>query len=160
LKILIAEDDLLYRHRLRGTLSAWGYAVVETGDGAFWQAEGVSWGPSGRKEKGYLEKRAFGFRPATPSLRLEDMDEDGVRAQVIFGPPQGFRTQDPALGLACFQAYNDWALAFNQAAPQRLVALPMLPVAEPALATAELERVDVEQRARLGPDIDHGRANP
>src|SRR5262249_23764352 len=31
---LIAEDDLLYRHLLRGTLSAWGYTVIETGDGS------------------------------------------------------------------------------------------------------------------------------
>lgn len=149
LKIISADDHMdlnvlpvdLWQERLPRALREAGPRVVKTDGDAFWQAEGVSWGPSGRKEKGYIEKRAFGFRPSTPALRLEDMDEDGVQAQVIFGPPQGFRTKDSALGIACFQAYNDWAIEFNRAAPDRLVALPMLPVADPAIATAELQRV-------------------
>jgi diguanylate cyclase (GGDEF)-like protein len=33
MKILIAEDDLVYRRLLEGTLARWGYAVVAAGDG-------------------------------------------------------------------------------------------------------------------------------
>src|SRR5439155_8089918 len=118
-----------------------GPRVVESPEGPIWQAEGLSWGPSGRKERGYIEKRPLGMRPSDPRARLEDMDLDGVYAQVIYGPPRGFAARDPGLGLACLRAYNDWALEFNGADPNRLVALPMLPAHDPAAAAAELTRV-------------------
>lgn len=79
-------------------------------------------------------------RAANAKLRLEDMDRDGVATQVIYGPVHQISTDDPVLRAACYSAYNDWLLDFCQAAPERLIGLPMLPET-PEAAVAELERV-------------------
>jgi uncharacterized protein len=79
-------------------------------------------------------------RPADATLRIEDMDRDGVRAQVIFGPIFQISTDDPALRVACYRVYNDWLVEFCQAAPDRLLGVPMLPES-PKEATEELRRL-------------------
>jgi predicted TIM-barrel fold metal-dependent hydrolase len=79
-------------------------------------------------------------RPAIAELRLEDMDRDGVEAQVIFGPIFQISTDDPLLRVACYQVYNDWLLDFSKAAPDRLIGVPMLPET-PETALAELQRL-------------------
>src|SRR5579862_5429644 len=79
-------------------------------------------------------------RPAVAALRLADMDRDGVKAQVIFGPIFQISTEDPVLRAACYRVYNDWLLEFCQAAPERLIGVPMLPE-NPDGATAELLRL-------------------
>lgn len=79
-------------------------------------------------------------RAAVAELRLADMDRDGVFAQVIYGPVHQLSAEDPELRDACYAAYNDWLLEFCQAAPERLIGVPMLPES-PASALAELERV-------------------
>jgi predicted TIM-barrel fold metal-dependent hydrolase len=79
-------------------------------------------------------------RAAVAKLRLEDMDRDGVETQVIFGPVRQLAADDPELRAACYRVYNDWLLDFCQAAPERLVGLPMLPET-PKEALAELERL-------------------
>ena len=79
-------------------------------------------------------------RPAVAELRLADMDRDGVRSQVIFGPIFQISTEDPALRVACYRVYNDWLLEFCQAAPERLIGVPMLPET-PQTATEELLRL-------------------
>ncbi|MHA6884560.1 amidohydrolase family protein [Ralstonia pseudosolanacearum] len=84
-------------------------------------------------------------RAAVAELRLADMDRDGVSTQVIFGPVHQLSTDDCLLRAACYRAYNDWLFDFCQAAPERLIGLPMLPET-PEGALAELERV----RARGG----------
>jgi uncharacterized protein len=79
-------------------------------------------------------------RPADAKLRIEDMDRDGVRAQVIFGPIFQISTEDPALRVACYRVYNDWLMEFCQAAPDRLLGVPMLPES-PKEAAEELQRL-------------------
>ena len=79
-------------------------------------------------------------RPAVPELRLADMDRDSVHSQVIFGPIFQISTDDPALRVGCYRAYNDWLLEFCQAAPDRLIGVPMLPET-PSAATEELLRL-------------------
>jgi hypothetical protein len=79
-------------------------------------------------------------RPAVAELRLADMDRDGVKAQVIFGPIFQISTDDPALRVACYQVYNDWLLEFCQTAPDRLIGAPMLPET-PDAAYEELMRL-------------------
>lgn len=79
-------------------------------------------------------------RAAVAELRLADMDRDGVTAQVIYGPVHQISTGDHELRAACYSAYNDWLMEFCQAAPERLIGLPMLPET-PEGALAELERV-------------------
>ena len=79
-------------------------------------------------------------RPAVAELRLADMDRDGVRTQVIFGPIFQISTDDPVLRLACYRVYNDWLLDFCKVAPDRLLGVPMLPET-PDGATEELLRL-------------------
>jgi uncharacterized protein len=79
-------------------------------------------------------------RAAVAELRLEDMDRDGVAAQVIFGPVRQLAADDPVLRAACYRVYNDWLRDFCTAAPERLIGLPMLPET-PEAALAELERL-------------------
>ena len=54
---------------------------------------------------------ARGVQP-TPSLRLADMDRDGVQTQLIFGPIFQISTDDPVLRTACYRVFNDWLLDF------------------------------------------------
>lgn len=84
-------------------------------------------------------------RAAVAHLRLADMDRDGVDTQVIFGPVHQLSPDDAVLRAACYQVYNDWLHEFCQAAPERLIGVPMLPET-PDGALAELERL----RARGG----------
>jgi predicted TIM-barrel fold metal-dependent hydrolase len=84
-----------------------------------------------------------GFRASTPSLRLGDMERDGIWASVVYGPTALFRhpLEDPALIQLCVRAWNDWAAEeFNAHAPDRLFALPDLPGTSAEDAAAELER--------------------
>src|SRR5262249_32457780 len=66
-------------------------------------------------------------RPAVAELRLADMDRDGVRSQVIFGPIFQISTDDPVLRVACYRVYNDWLLDVLPAPAERPVRAPMLP---------------------------------
>jgi predicted TIM-barrel fold metal-dependent hydrolase len=62
---------------------------------------------------------------------LKDMDIDGVDAATIYpmATLQGLVLEDRAFGLACVRAYNDWLLQdFCGADPDRLIALPIIPV--------------------------------
>ena len=81
-------------------------------------------------------------RPATPALRLADMDRDGVHASVIYGPAVlGLPIADPELKAMCWRTWNDWVAEFNAYDPSRLAALPVLPTHSPQAAADELERV-------------------
>ncbi len=75
----------------------------------------------------------------------EDMSRDGVDVSVVYPGHAIFVYLEPDrdLALACMRSYNDWVLQeFQAAAPERLVALPMLPVDDgPEAAVTEMERV-------------------
>ena len=116
--------------------------------GPQWVAEGKSLGTSGRQHGAGIvwafEKAGLaddGYRPSNPELRLQDMEMDGVHAQVIYGPVRGLQIADPALGEACLRVYNDWALEFNAADPSRLCLLAQLPSYTPQAAADEAQRV-------------------
>jgi predicted TIM-barrel fold metal-dependent hydrolase len=79
-------------------------------------------------------------RPADATLRLADMDRDGVQTHLIFGPIFQISTDDPALRAACYQVFNDWLLDFCAVAPDRLIGVPMLPE-NPDGALQELTRL-------------------
>jgi predicted TIM-barrel fold metal-dependent hydrolase len=80
-----------------------------------------------------------------PAARLEEMDVDGVDAEVIYPGPRLsqsiFATADAELHLAMVQAYNDWLSEFCGYAPQRLVGAMFLPNIGVDAALAEFERV-------------------
>jgi hypothetical protein len=105
-----------------------GPRVEQTPDGPYWFCDGQRVSPSGRKEKGYLSAHDHGFRPGQPKTRLEDMDRDGVLAQIVYGPTcTQLRIADAALHEQVALVYNDWAAEFQKQAPNRLVLLPDLP---------------------------------
>lgn len=130
---------------------------IEIRDGqAVWMCDGKVWG----RWRGVLQDQASARpikarydaydrvgmydasqrRAAVAELRLADMDRDGVFAQVIYGPVHQLSAEDPELRDACYAAYNDWLLEFCEAAPERLIGVPMLPES-PAGALAEFKRV-------------------
>jgi predicted TIM-barrel fold metal-dependent hydrolase len=85
--------------------------------------------------------RETGFSAAS---RLADMDRSSVDVQVLYptvgGQLLGREFRDPALLAACCRAYNDWSADYCSAAPDRLRWAAMLPLQDPALAVAEVER--------------------
>jgi uncharacterized protein len=79
-------------------------------------------------------------------VRLERLDEHGIRAQVLFPNILGFATHaflgmdDADLRLACVQAYNDYLAEFASADPQRLLPLMCVPFWDVEQSVAEIER--------------------
>jgi predicted TIM-barrel fold metal-dependent hydrolase len=137
---LMALPPDLWSERLPANLATRGPQVLEREGVPVWVVEERVVGPSGRKPGHLLQTVDHGFRPGCPETRLEDMERDGVYAQVVYGPVRGLPIRDPGLRVACLAAYNDWAAAFNRAAPDRLIVLPLLPAHDPEVAIAELER--------------------
>jgi predicted TIM-barrel fold metal-dependent hydrolase len=149
-QVLISADDHLDIHAMPPDVwssrlpEAWrkrGPHVEETPDGPYWFCDGRRVSPSGRKETGYIAAHDHGFRPGQPQTRLEDMDRDGVRAQVVYGPTcTQLRIGDAALYEQVAKVYNDWAAEFQREDPDRLILLADLPSHSPEAARQELER--------------------
>lgn len=138
----------LWKERLPAALRERGPRVVTQGDYDWWMCDGAMLGPSGLKMLGDYNATTRagieddGFRASTPSLRMQDMDRDGIAASVIYGPSLfGLPIVDQELKAACLRAYNDWADEFNAHDRRRLCVLPVLPTHAPEAAIAELERV-------------------
>jgi predicted TIM-barrel fold metal-dependent hydrolase len=144
---------------------------VEHRDGAaVWTCEGEVWGrwagvprPAGPKptvnalDRGGMDETEM--RPARVELRLCDMDRDGVKAQVIYGPIASMMIADPELRSACIRAYNDWLKEFCSAAPERLLGVAILPPEDPAAACDEVYRLAKEGGYRQA-NLQIARANP
>jgi len=149
-RIIISADDHLDIHamppdvwssRLPKEWRERGPHVEETEHGPYWFCDGRRMAPSGRKEAGFIAAEDHGFRPGEAQTRLEDMDRDGVHAQVIYGPTcTQLRIDDAALHEQVATVYNDWAAEFQRQAPDRLVLLADLPSYDPQVATRELQR--------------------
>jgi predicted TIM-barrel fold metal-dependent hydrolase len=149
-QVVISADDHLDIHamppdvwssRLPAEWREKGPRVEDTDDGPWWFCEGRRISPSGRKEKGYISANDHGFRPGQPQTRLEDMDRDGVRAQVVYGPTcTQLRIADAALHEQVANVYNEWAAEFQSVDPNRLILLADLPSYDPEVARKELER--------------------
>ena len=94
--------------------------------------------PARSKEAG------FAYHPGghDPYARIEEMRVDGVSAEVLY-PSLGMRLfalDDAALQEACFRVYNDWLIEYCQAAPDRLVGIPLIATYDVDHAIHELER--------------------
>jgi predicted TIM-barrel fold metal-dependent hydrolase len=149
-QLLISADDHLDIHamppdvwssRLPKEWRERGPHVEETPEGPYWFCNGRRVSPSGRKETGYIAAQDHGFRPGQPRTRLEDMDRDGVYAQVVYGPTcTQLQITDAPLHEQVARVYNDWAAEFQRQAPDRLVLLPDIPSYDPQVARRELER--------------------
>lgn len=91
--------------------------------------------------------RAEDMRPAgfDPAPRLEDQDQDGVDAEILYPTPRisnslFWNRDDPEFHLDCIRAYNDWLSEFCSYAPERLWGVAMIPNAGVDDAVAEFER--------------------
>jgi predicted TIM-barrel fold metal-dependent hydrolase len=76
------------------------------------------------------------------ALRLEDMDRDGVDAELVF-PSLGLmlpRITDPVAQQRACEIYNDWAWAYTEPVRGRLIPAAMIPCADLDLALAECRR--------------------
>jgi len=136
----------LFETRLPANLRERGPRVVERDGARVWVADDRVIGTSGSNPTYSAIARAGiddpdGSRASDPKRRLEDMDRDHLQVSVIYGPHAlGMPIDDADLKAACLGAWNDWAIDFNQVAPQRLCILAFLPGHEPAAAAKELER--------------------
>jgi predicted TIM-barrel fold metal-dependent hydrolase len=85
---------------------------------------------AGRKGKDFkMHGKAGDMRSGgwMPSSRLEDMDVDGIDAQILFGGgPLG--TKNSELFTASFDAYNRWLADFCAYAPDRLIGVGYVPM--------------------------------
>jgi predicted TIM-barrel fold metal-dependent hydrolase len=129
--------------------------VVQQPDGTrHWVAEGhrwsgVGWAGVGRgavncyTRAGLAEEAEPGiFRAASAKYRCEDMDRDGVDAELVNGPyEQIHQIKNPELRAACVRAVNDWARELYDESSGRFIMLLPLPCMTPEEATAELLRV-------------------
>jgi predicted TIM-barrel fold metal-dependent hydrolase len=82
-----------------------------------------------------------------PKARLVDMDMNNMEASLCFPTFPRFCGQlfaerkDKELALAGVRAYNDWMVEeWSGAAPKRLIPLCIVPLWDPALAAAEVQR--------------------
>ena len=82
-----------------------------------------------------------------PAARLADMDEAGVLASLNFPSIPRFcgqlfwEAKDKDLALLCVKAYNDWMIdEWCATAPGRYIPLTIIPLWDPDLAVAEIER--------------------
>jgi predicted TIM-barrel fold metal-dependent hydrolase len=149
---LSAVPPALWEARLSRAHGERGPRVVAGDKGRMWVCEGRTLGRSGMpKDRGAVAAlnaigRAGidddGYRAGTATLRLDDMDRDGLSASVIYGPlAVGLPITETELQDACYAAWNDWAIEeFNATAPDRLCVLAFLPSHSPEAAAAELER--------------------
>ena len=116
-------------------------------EGRVWS--GVGWAGVGRgpvncyTRAGLPEEPEPGvFRAANATYRCEDMDRDGVDAELVNGPYEQIAAiRDPELRIACVRAVNDWAREIYAESDGRFIMLLPLPCQTPAEAAAELLRV-------------------
>jgi predicted TIM-barrel fold metal-dependent hydrolase len=162
---VISVDDHLVepRHTFEGRVPARvadrAPRVIETPEGhEAWEFEGARYSQvglnavAGRRPE-TVSKEPFRFDQMRPGCydvdaRIGDMDLNGVWASVNF-PSQitgfcgtvFFKAHDPALGLACVRAWNDWLFEeWHEPHPDRIIPLGITYLSDPQLAAAEIRR--------------------
>lgn len=137
--------------------------VEELDDGLHWFVEGQDKGMWNGVGPGFLKyqqgmfaridtMKDLGFewghdgsaspRPTTPELRLEDLDRDGVDAEIVYGCllvndliPDGDRRA------WAYRRYNDWVADFaKRSDPNRVFPLAVIPNNDPVEGAAEIRR--------------------
>jgi predicted TIM-barrel fold metal-dependent hydrolase len=144
-RVISADDHIdltylpqdLWQKRLPAKHRDKGPRVEQGPTGPIWVREGKRWGFWGSKrpenqiivydKAGLDEQPEPGvWRAITPKYRLEDMDNEGVYAQVLYNFLD-WSYEDQELKAAVAAAYNDWlAEAMCSVAPNRLIGLATL----------------------------------
>ena len=151
----VNEPPELWQERLPAKLKERGPKVEHSEHGDMWSFDGgkQTWpvGLTAVAGLSYFDYKVMGvtyesMRPGSfdTEARLEDMDADGIYAQVLY--PSVTLTgakiygKDRELQLACVRAYNDWLLEFCEGSGGRLIGQAIMPTTGTDDATAELER--------------------
>ncbi|TMA39599.1 MAG: hypothetical protein E6J79_02795 [Deltaproteobacteria bacterium] len=149
----VNEPPDLWQTRVPQRLRARAPKVLRTEQGDVWSFDdGKRLRPLGLTATAglsYLQFRAEGYRyedirPGSfdPKARLDDLDADGIWAQVLYPSVTlaGARTyaDDRELQLACVRAYNEWLADFGAAGEGRLIGQTIIPTTGVADAVAEL----------------------
>ncbi len=77
--------------------------------------------------------------------RLRWMDDSGVHAQILYPNIIGFEAaqfmkMEPAVSIACTQAYNDFLIEWSSADPERLIPIAMVPFWDVDASLTEIKR--------------------
>ncbi|MDT3439105.1 MULTISPECIES: amidohydrolase family protein [unclassified Pseudofrankia] len=131
--------------------------MVNEGGMDYWVYDGKRYPSSGLSAVAGKTKEEFSPEPLPysemrpgcydPVERVKDMDRAGILASLCFPTITRFCGQlfmeasDREFGLVCLKAYNDWMIEeWCAAAPGRYIPLALIPLWDPKLAAAELER--------------------
>jgi predicted TIM-barrel fold metal-dependent hydrolase len=155
----VIEPSDLFDGRVPAALADRAPRIVELDGGAqAWLYEGNTYPNVGLnavvgrpKESWSMEPARFDeMRPGCFDIhaRIADMDLNGVWASLCFPSlVAGFcgaafvRSQDPALGLACLRAWNDWHLdVWAGTYPDRIIPLQLAWLADVEVAVADVRR--------------------
>ena len=94
----------------------------------------------------YTEGKKGIRRPGDPKLRAQEMDRDGVDAEVIYGIlAAAAKLNDREASNELLRIYNNWMNDFCKYRPDRFIGLACLPYGDIDAAVAEVHRV-----AKLG----------
>jgi predicted TIM-barrel fold metal-dependent hydrolase len=137
--------------------------VTDSEDGPLWIAKGgkrfglvAGVGPTGSKYVPGRDMRADAMAAtglfaegkkgnvslSDPHFRIEQMDKDGVDAEVIYGIlGVSTRLNDVEASNEMIRIYNDFLVEFGKPYPQRQLALACIPAADINYAAAEVRRV-------------------
>lgn len=98
----------------------------------------------------YLHEAARHPGYSDPKARLQAMDQDGVEVEILFSDLSAFRVFGKMLDgwKETYRAFTDTSTAFASADPDRLFVAYQLPLRDMDLATAELERLVTDHKAR------------
>lgn len=126
---------------------------IEGKDVGMWNGVGPGFSKYEKGRLGRIDKMyGLGFytgyhreaepRPTTPELRIDDLNKDGIDAEVIYGILGTNRyIQNGELAGWVYQVYNDWAVEFaKKADPRRVFPLAAIPYHNPQVAAEEVKR--------------------
>ncbi|MDQ1507269.1 MAG: hypothetical protein QOD57_4996 [Actinomycetota bacterium] len=165
----VIEHPRVWLDRLPASDQESGPRVVEVDRGApgddgtapgpaqVWLYEGRSYPQMALNAVAGRRREDFGLEPTRydeilpgcydPQARVGDMDADGIEAQICFPTFPKFagtvflQSQDKDLALRCVRAWNDFMIdEWCAAAPTRFIPVVILPLWDPRLAAAEVER--------------------
>jgi predicted TIM-barrel fold metal-dependent hydrolase len=160
---LISTDDHVIEHprvwldRLPAADRDAGPHIVDDAGAQIWVYEGRRYPQMALNAVAGRPREEFGLEPTRydqilpgcydPVARVKDMDADGIEAQLCFPSFPKFagtvflQGHDKELALRCVQAWNDFMVdEWCAAAPTRFIPVAILPLWDPLLAAAEVER--------------------
>jgi predicted TIM-barrel fold metal-dependent hydrolase len=155
----VIEHPLVWQDRLPAAFRDAGPRVVQDDQGRdVWMFEGRPHYNIGLNAVAGKDRRDYGQDPVSYSemlpgcyditARIEDMDTDGIHAQLCFPTFPGFAgntlyaAEDKLLANACVSAYNDWMIdEWCAAVPGRQIPLVLVPFWDVTATVKEIERV-------------------